>query len=252
MMRPYLFLALCASTALSVEAEDLDLSLKDVGFNSAQAAWQGFELPSIAIHKLDGVEDVTWDAVTPSTIAVISERVARLLYPSSAEAPKLKSLSINLKEMKGVAYKDGNFDGASIFVSREYLVNYRSKHGAQAAYDELVGVLFHEIAHAYQYDDHNYAEIGPIIEGIADLVRLKAGYIPAQARKVGGNYSDGYKTTAFYLDWLDARYQSDFLVAINQSLDPYDEVKWSWSYFAKKFNVPLEKSWQEYQLAIKP
>lgn len=236
----------------SLDCVALDLSIKTTEFNNAESDWQAFPLPLITVSSLDNAVDETWNTITPSTIAVISERVARLLYTSSESAPKLKSLSVNLKEMKGVAYKDGNFDGASIFVSREYLANYRAKYGEQAAYDELVGVLYHEIAHAYQYDDHNYAEIGPIIEGIADLVRLKAGYIPLEARKVGGYYYDGYKTTAFYLDWLDSRYKNDFLVAINQSLDPFDDVKWSWSYFSEKFNVPLEKSWQEYQLAIKP
>ncbi|MFC0119638.1 basic secretory protein-like protein [Pseudoalteromonas xiamenensis] len=237
-----LFCSIISSAAYS----QINTTVKAISYEPDEA-WQSFRLPKITLVNEVNDHSTVWSVLTPGTVSIISERVARLLYADVNAAPSLPILNITLKEMKGVAYKDGDFKSASIFISREYLENFQKKNGQQEAYDELVGILFHEIAHAYQYDDKNYEEIGPIIEGIADLVRLKAGYISQSAQKAGGNYDSGYKTTAFYLHWLELNSNEDYLVKINESLSPYDDVKWSWPYFAKRFGVSLEASWSEYQ-----
>ncbi|WMN62098.1 basic secretory family protein (plasmid) [Pseudoalteromonas xiamenensis] len=237
-----LFFSIVSPAAYS----QIDTTVKAISF-APDEAWQSFRLPKITLVNEVNDHTTVWSLLTPGTVSIVSERVARLLYLDVNAAPSLPVLTIALKEMKGVAYKDGDFNSASIFVSREYLENFQNKNGQQKAYDELIGILFHEIAHAYQYDDRNYEEIGPIIEGIADLVRLKAGYISQSVQKVGGHYDSGYKTTAFYLHWLESNNKEDYLVKINESLSPYDDVKWSWPYFAKRFGVSLEASWSEYQ-----
>ncbi|CCQ10612.1 putative secretory protein [Pseudoalteromonas luteoviolacea B = ATCC 29581] len=223
--------------------------LKPIQFES-EFSWQAFKLPEIRIQTQSSKPTTQWNQITPSVIAAISQNVARLLYRTERDSPNLASLTIVLKDMDGVAYKEGDFNAATVFISNQYLETYHQKHGSKATFDELVGILYHEIAHTYQYDDANYAEIGPIIEGIADLVRLKAGYVDFSARKVGGNFDSGYKITAFYLAWLEQKFKEDYLMAINASLSPYDKQKWTWDFFALRLNLDLVKSWNDYQVEI--
>ncbi|MFC3032538.1 basic secretory protein-like protein [Pseudoalteromonas fenneropenaei] len=238
-----------ALIAPAAVASTFDTGLKPLEFD-AVASWQHFVLPKITLVTDTQAQSTLWQALTEQQVQTIALRVARILYQDSDQAPQLPTLSLTLKEMKGVAYKDGNFSGAAIYVSREYLDKFQQQHGAAAAFQELIGILYHEIAHAYQLDDHNYKEIGPIIEGIADVVRYKAGYIPQSARKLGGNYDSGYKTTAFYLLWLEQNGYPNMLTQINASLNPHDGQKWSWSWFATTTGLDFASSWQTYQAEL--
>lgn len=242
--------ALLLNTSLFAAApKEVELSLKPVTY-VGDIHWQNFSLPKVTLTRKTKIANTHWDSLNSTLIQQISYNVARLLYRDVAKAPKLPTLSIILEDMKGVAYKEGDFNGAVIHVSAQYFATFAAKNSAQAVYDELVGVLYHEIAHAYQLDDHNYQEIGPVIEGIADVVRMKAGYVDFSHRKRGGQYDSGYKTTAFYLYWLEKNHQPNLLIDLNAQLDPHDKVKWSWSLFAEKTGISLTESWQRYQNSL--
>lgn len=231
------------------QQKDVSLELKPVSF-IGDIAWQSFQLPKVTLLTETKVVNPSWAAISNSLIYQISYNVARLLYRDVNKAPKLPTLKIILEDMKGVAYKEGDFNGATIHISAQYFEKFSQENTPQAVYDELIGVLYHEIAHAYQLDDHNYKEIGPIIEGIADVVRMKAGYIDFKHRKIGGKYDSGYKTTAFYLHWLENHSTPDLLVKLNAQLDPHDGIKWSWSWFAKQTKIDLAASWKAYQESL--
>ncbi|KAF7811034.1 Plant basic secretory protein (BSP) family protein [Senna tora] len=68
------------------------------------------------------------------------------------------------------------------------------------------GVLYHEMTHIWQYYGNGYDKNPEIVEGIADFVRLKAGYVPSHWVQPGGGdkWNQGYDVTARFLDYCDA------------------------------------------------
>ncbi|AOT10684.1 basic secretory protein-like protein [Pseudoalteromonas luteoviolacea] len=226
--------------------DKIDTAIKPIQFQ-ADIAWQQFPLPNVQIRNFSKETVPVWQHINVNLIKQISYNVARILYSEKQRAPKLPLLEIIIEDMDGVAYKEGTFDGAKIHISAQYLNKFAQNKSAQALYDELIGVLYHEIAHAYQLDDHNYQEIGPIIEGIADVVRMKGGYVDFEHRKIGGNYDTGYKTTAFFLHWLEENHHPNLLVELNAQLDPSDNKKWSWKSFSSEMEINLDTAWSNYQ-----
>ncbi|AXQ99912.1 basic secretory protein-like protein [Pseudoalteromonas piscicida] len=238
-----------APFALANDTDNAAAQLKPIAFQS-DLAWRQFPLPTVSLSKTTKINHFAWQEVDNKVIEQISYNVARLLYKDMRKAPKLPTLHIVFEDLKGVAYKEGDFNGATIHISANYMENFSKSHSETESVDELIGILYHEIAHAYQLDDHNYKEIGPIIEGIADVVRLKAGYIPDDTQKPGGNYKDGYKNTAFFIDWLSKQSNRDLLQEINAQLDPHDDIKWDWQYFEQSAGVKLDTAWQHYQASL--
>ncbi|MBQ4810615.1 secretion protein [Pseudoalteromonas luteoviolacea] len=229
--------------------EEIRTEIKPIQFNG-DINWLAFDLPNVQIRYFSQDQVAVWQHIDVNLIKQISYNVARILYKEEHKAPKLPLLEIVLEDMDGVAYKEGDFSGAKIHISAQYLNKYKLTHSPQAVYDELIGILYHEIAHAYQLDDHNYKEIGPVIEGIADVVRMKGGYVDFSSRKQGGNYDSGYKTTAFFLHWLESNHHPDLLVELNAQLDPHDKKKWSWGSFSKEKNINLDIAWSNYQKSL--
>ncbi|NMR27326.1 secretion protein [Pseudoalteromonas sp. NEC-BIFX-2020_015] len=223
--------------------------LKPVQFN-ADIQWQQFYLPVVTLTNTSSEQLSQWSDLTTELVQQVSYNVARLLYKYQANAPALPTLAISLEDMDGVAFKEGDFSGAKIHISAQYLKKYQADHGKRAMADELIGVLYHEIAHAYQLDDANYKNIGPLIEGIADVVRIKAGYVDMSQRKIGGNYNDGYKTTAFFIHWLEKNKHHDLLIKLNAQLDPNDGKTWQWQNFESNLNINLVREWNNYQTLL--
>ncbi|WP_244951620.1 basic secretory family protein [Pseudoalteromonas luteoviolacea] len=249
--------AICTAIAIAVgmfahsvsATEEIDTKIKPVHFES-NIEWLTFKLPNVQIRYFSKEQVSIWQHVDVELVKQISYNVARILYKEEGKAPKLPLLEIILEDMDGVAYKEGDFTGAKIHISAQYLIKYQQSHPQQALYDELIGILYHEIAHAYQLDDHNYKEIGPIIEGIADVVRMKGGYVDFSKRKKGGNYDSGYKTTAFFLHWLEEHHHPNLLVELNAQLDPFDNKKWSWGSFSSSMKINLDSAWSNYQKTL--
>jgi hypothetical protein len=70
---------------------------------------------------------------------------------------------------------------------------------------EIAGVLTHELVHIFQYDGQGKAP-GGLIEGLADLVRLRCGYIPrhwSPMHALPDRWDCGYEKTAFFLTWFE-------------------------------------------------
>nr|GEZ70149.1 hypothetical protein [Tanacetum cinerariifolium] len=84
-------------------------------------------------------------------------------------------VSVFIDDMDGVAYASNN----EIHVSAKYIQGY----GGDVK-KEITGVLYHEMTHIWQWNGNGQAP-GGLIEGIADYVRLKAGYAPSHWVKPG-------------------------------------------------------------------
>ncbi|KAI0068071.1 plant basic secretory protein [Artomyces pyxidatus] len=146
--------------------------------------------------------------------------VLQWLYVTTEKAPKnVESILLVLRPMDGVAYTTGSDTEKEIHFACQHIVNTAAR-----AADEIRGVLTHEVVHCYQYNANGTAP-GGLIEGIADWVRLRAGFVPPHWRPGGDRWDAGYQTTGYFLHWLEGRYGEGTVQDLNEALKDtvYDE-----------------------------
>lgn len=212
--------------------------------------WDAFTLPTIVYINRDAAgSGQLFDQHIPDPethVRAIARNVSQLLYKHPGEVPALTKITLIIEYFDGIAWKSGDRPEITIGLSSKYMQSY-SDSGKDLLY-EIDGILHHEIAHGYQYDDGNrYSEIHGVIEGVADTVRFYAGYIDISSRHNGGHWTDGYKTTAFFFAWIEDEKHSDFLYELNQSLDPDDGIDWSWDDIERITGEPVSSLWSQYQ-----
>jgi len=147
-----------------------------------------------------------------------------------------------------VAWKAGDGSDITVMISTDHLRNVKNQ-GRDVA-REIKGILFHEMTHMYQQDDSDgHGADGGLIEGIADTVRFKNGFIPDGAQpNPNGHWNDGYRTTAFFLLWLDQRYDS-FIYRLNLTMDSQDGKTWSPESFRTITGKTVDALWNDYRAA---
>ncbi|CAN6282642.1 unnamed protein product [Urochloa humidicola] len=125
-----------------------------------------------------------------------------------------------------------------ISLNAQYVAGYSGDVKA-----EVTGVLYHETTHVWQWDGQGQAN-GGLIEGIADYVRLKAGY-PAQGWAQpgqGDKWDEGYSVTARFLDYCDSLKQG-FVAELNAKMkDGYSD-----GFFQDILGKDVQQLWQDYK-----
>jgi hypothetical protein len=152
--------------------------------------------------------------------------------------------------MEGVAYTTGN-DLDNDHKEIHFNTNYISSVPEARLKEEMLGVIIHEMVHCWQHNGHGRAP-GGLIEGIADWVRLKAGYAPPHWRRTADcEWDAGYEKTAYFLEWLEELYDSGgYLVPrINRTLKycHYEEVPFWREVCAHR----IEDLWEQYKEHLK-
>ncbi|KAG2359669.1 peptidase of plants and bacteria-domain-containing protein [Suillus spraguei] len=154
------------------------------------------------IYKRETYES-TW--IIPNFVL----RVEDLSHPGASiffdcvkpkEALKLATITLVLRSFNGMAYTFGTHETKEINFSLDWI-----KSSEARAQDEILGVLAHEVVHCYQYNAKDTCP-GGLIEGIADFVRLHAGFAPQHRRpRAAEKWDAGYDATAYFLDWIKKR-----------------------------------------------
>ena len=109
---------------------------------------------------------------------------------------------------------------------------------------EITGVLYHESTHIWQWNGNGQNTPGGLIEGIADYVRLKAGYAPSHWVQPGqGNsWDQGYDVTARFLDYCNSL-SDGFVAELNKKLkDGY-----SANFFVELLGKTVDQLWSDYK-----
>jgi hypothetical protein len=108
----------------------------------------------------------------------------------------------------------------------------------------VTGVLYHEVVHVWQWGLQDCGAHPGIFEGIADFVRLKAGYAPAHWRQPGqgDRWDQGYDVTARFLDYCDSL-QPGFVAQLNAKLKDGS----SEDYFLQILGKNVQQLWQDYK-----
>ncbi len=184
------------------------------------------------------------------TITELSYEVLKNLYFSKKDSiPYIKKINFTLKDYKGISAKSGKSPEVSIYYSTQWVEKCDT---ARVCY-ESKGILIHELTHVYQLEPKGIGNYGnnktfrAFIEGVADAVRIKTGYMNSNMRPNGGHYTDGYKYTAFFFVWLSDNYDKEFIKKINESTKHV--IPWSFD-GAIKYSLGKEYSvkelWYEY------
>lgn len=217
--------------------------------------WNSFPYPKINFvnESLDG-NGAIYKELIPDAEKFIQEtcyEVCRLLYENVDDIQPIKEIDYRVFDYDGVSAKEGHAPKISITFSSSYLAKSSEKLSKEELFAEIKGVLIHELTHGYQPEPRGIGDYGSnkefwsFIEGEADAIRIKAGYVPFSQRKAGGHWLDGYKTTGFFINWLETQ-EEDFIVELNCTCEALDT--WGWDKIAKIFfNRSIEELWGDYQ-----
>lgn len=161
--------------------------------------------------------------------------------------PPTRSVTLVLREMDGVAYTTGldlDDDHKEIHFNTTYIAHVPEARQKE----EIMGVLIHEMVHCWQHSACSSAPVG-LTEGVADWVRLKAGYVPPHWKRHGDcDWDAGYERTAYFLEWLEKEHGEDVVRRINEGLreDKYDGRK-LWHDCCGK---SVKHLWHEYRKSL--
>ncbi|XP_074343834.1 uncharacterized protein LOC141683047 [Apium graveolens] len=157
-----------------------------------------------------------------------------MLFQQNTEADRknVQHVSLFIDDMDGVAYTSND----QIHASARYIQNYNGD-----VKFEFTGVLYHEMTHVWQW---NNGAPGGLIEGIADYVRLKAGYSSSNWVQPGegDRWDQGYDVTARFLDYCNSL-RNDFVAELNNKMrDTYSD-----NFFVELLAKTVDQLWSEYK-----
>ncbi|KAL0412595.1 UNVERIFIED_CONTAM: Basic secretory protease [Sesamum radiatum] len=172
---------------------------------------------------------------TFQTMNVSTEFIWRTFQQNTPSDRKtLQKVSLFVDDMDGVAYTAND----QIHVSARYIQGYSGD-----VKREFTGVLYHEMTHVWQWSGNGQAP-GGLIEGIADFVRLKAGYAPSHWVRPGqgDRWDQGYDVTARFLDYCNGL-KSGFVAELNKKM----KSGYSNNYFVELLGKTVDQLWKDYK-----
>jgi hypothetical protein len=200
--------------------------------------------------------------IIPNPETYIREKalhVLQTLYFSPDDSiPYIKDIHYTLENVNGISAKSGSGDQISIMYSTQWIEKIFADNDTAKLDYETRGVLYHELTHAYQLEPQEcgtYADGGQywaFIEGVADAVRVANGCFGPGDRPKKGNYLNGYRTTGFFLHWLNQTKDPDFIRKFNRSA--LEVIPWSFEkafqhIFGDEKQYHIDALWHEYMIA---
>ncbi|XP_059644224.1 uncharacterized protein LOC132285988 [Cornus florida] len=153
---------------------------------------------------------------------------------NAASRKNVPRVSLFIETMDGVAYTSNN----EIHVSANYIQGYSGN-----VKREITGVLYHEMTHVWQWNGNGQTP-GGLIEGIADFVRLKAGYAPSHWVQPGqgDRWDQGYDVTARFLDYCNSL-KGGFVAELNKKM----RTGYNANYFVQLLGKTVDQLWSDYK-----
>ncbi|CAA7058630.1 unnamed protein product [Microthlaspi erraticum] len=145
-------------------------------------------------------------------------------------------ITLFMENTNGVAYNSNS--GSEI--------HFNVGHLASISVDvkrEFTGVVYHEVVHSWQWNGAGRAP-GGLVEGIADYVRLKAGYAPGHwvGPGRGDRWDQGYDVTARFLDYCNDL-RNGFVAELNKKM----RSGYSDGFFVDLLGKDVNQLWREYK-----
>lgn len=220
--------------------------------------WAGFPKPAVTFvkHLPDHPGQAALDRVMPDIvedIQAVSLGVAKLLYNNVTEIKVFETLTFETDQYDFPAAKSGTDEDMILMFDLDHIANIEMQ-GEEALRAEILGVLWHELTHGYnQVPDSGVYQAGyelhSFLEGLANLIRLNAGYLALTPKWVESWNEDAYNQTSLFLSWVEqSNRNTDFIRLFNASAGSIE----SWS-FDKAFksifgeNRGIDVVFAEYQ-----
>lgn len=171
---------------------------------------------------------------TRQTLQAASSFIWQTFKQGEADRKRVDRVTTIIETMGGVAYAINN----EIHVSANYIAGYSGDVKA-----EITGVLYHEMVHIWQWNGNGQTP-GGLIEGIADFVRLKAGYAPSHWVKAGqgDRWDQGYDVTAYFLDYCNSL-KEGFVADLNRRT----RTGYSSNLFVELLGKTVDQLWKDYK-----
>ncbi|AOT06786.1 basic secretory protein-like protein [Pseudoalteromonas luteoviolacea] len=224
--------------------------------------WQGFAYPEIKFAHED-TESAGYKRIhrlfpdLEKTINDVTLKVNQYLYKHYGESPEFDSVTFSLKWMDTLAYRAGSGRNMEIAFSTKYITESLANATDEEVIYELLGVFWHELVHGYQHFPTGHMADGnethAIVEGIADLVRIRAGFHATRNPSPSKNWLGGYTNTGFFLSWIQDNYDDDFTYKINQMVLTSQREGWEWTLveaLKRILNQDINVLWQKYQATL--
>ena len=135
-----------------------------------------------------------------------AKTVLSTLYSSPQDSiPAVSNIHYTLEDIDGISAKGGDHGNVTIFYSTRHIEKSFEANDTTRLFFETRGVLLHELTHAFQLEPQGIGSYGTnrvvwaFIEGMADAVRVANGGFKEGDRPKGGNYMDGYRTSATFI-----------------------------------------------------
>ncbi|KAM3377267.1 hypothetical protein P3S68_009680 [Capsicum galapagoense] len=137
-----------------------------------------------------------------------------------------------------IAYTVGN----EIHLGTSYIQSYSGNIKT-----EVTGIIFHEATHVWQWFGNSSTPRG-LIEGIADYVRLKAGYAVSNWAQngQGSRWDEGYSVTARFLDYCNGL-RNGFVAELNKKM----RTGYSNNFFVELLGKTPEQLFADYKAKYK-
>ncbi|PWA47068.1 hypothetical protein CTI12_AA502690 [Artemisia annua] len=171
---------------------------------------------------------------TTQILSSATRFISSTFQQNTGNRKNVARVSVFIDNMDGVAYASNN----EIHVSAKYIQGY----GGDVK-REITGVLYHEMTHIWQWNGNGQAP-GGLIEGIADYVRLKAGYAPSHWVKpgAGNKWDQGYDVTARFLDYCNGL-RNGFVAELNKKMrGGYND-----GFFVDLLGKTVDQLWADYK-----
>jgi PKD repeat protein len=219
--------------------------------------WQGLNMPKVIVKIEDNhsAGSKRLQALMPNIEAEINQVTAKLvpmLYKNFTQVPEFEQITFTLKWMDTLAYRAGDYSNMEIAFSSKYITEKLANQADEQVKYELLGVLWHELTHGYQLfptNGHEHPEEShAFIEGMADLIRIQAGFHKTRSPKPSPSWLGGYTNTGFFLAWLSEQHP-DFAYQFNATAHQLENWRFA-SAIEAVTNKPLNELWQAYQNSL--
>ncbi|WP_282014738.1 basic secretory protein-like protein [Marinifilum flexuosum] len=225
------------------------------------AGWDNFAFPTIHFtNQTINENGALYKELIPNEQDFIKHACLKVCFEMfllANDVNQVSNITYTVKDSETISAKGGSAPHIKIDFSSSYLVQKKNQGlSDEELIREIEGVLIHEITHGYQYEPQGAGgyESGTdfygFIEGLADYVRYVVGFTPVSKRKAGGNWNDGYNTSAFFIDWLHSK-DPKFIYKFNATAKNINP--WSWEEAIKTVlgaDASVSALWNEYQADI--
>lgn len=172
-----------------------------------------------------------WAKTAGKTAAEWYPKIDKLLASPGFSPPKTVEIRFR-KDFRGLAATSGN----TITIQPDWV----RKH------PDDIGMVVHELTHVVQQYPRAREKPGWLVEGIADYIRIVKYEPDARRPRLNperAKYTEGYKTTAIFLEWAEKQHDKELVKKLNAALR---EGKYTAELWQKTTGKSLDDLWAEF------